>query len=1034
MNLNMKSVIAVVITWISCFTQNALSLRMSFSSNFAGSKLIHHDCGNSKQDQTTLLVMRKQKASDKRTSRLQRGLIDEISSLGASTLTSMPMYPAEPLVGVTKSPMANAIWNHKSVSNRNAFPDSRPTQQVSTGGRGRARKRAEVYSSLANYHSEFLAMLTAEYRAEEAEVLGRIEDSIDNPLSLEESGHALFDLYPERRGNIFSDEVYRFTKARDSVSHYNGATDSRLEASDGTTPLPVNHKFSTNDVILITLQPGGSGDFFGTASLPNHKDATSVEARVLNTGPTYIDVAMLGGAFESAFGPAPNNSSPSGRGDPRIRLRADRFFSNVPYLRMVSALGKLTSLPDRPVASTKPRIGEEDKANPKEREANHGPKIQLDPVIRDAIISTYGLSDDDIWRQSNNCDVHDIAKRISSAPFPKSVFLANQVLGFIQSNPGNLFRTFNGPQLKAIGAALTRKMTMIHGPPGTGKTSVAGAIAFGFVHQCRNLSPEMKVLACAFSNVGADNLAEEIKSLGLKVIRVGKASGVSEALWDITLDAAIDRDPEARKALQDAATATANLRMAQQHKSSAGRGNSASANNYKRDTATTAVKAAIEACRVAATRALREADVIVSTSIGAADARLLAACGIKTEEELEEAISLGSPASKKTEALRNVLAPDGLPALTLPFTIVDEACQSVEPGNLIPITASDSCRALVLLGDPCQLPPTVKTDTSGTGSSPLSQSLMTRLAYALPQPVIMSGQSDSTIKDETFLNAKPTRQAVSLVNYMSKITAAENNQIEVSSSYRKKFSGSLLLSLQYRMHPSISAFPSAVFYDGMLSTPSFLSSMRTFPRGLAKMFPCEDGSLGVRFVDVGGRSNERRGQSEARALTESRALSNSGEGVSSYSNEAEAKEIIEMLKTLFRQSTAATVPNSIGIVTPYSAQVALILSKLAADKELAELRRFLPNTSIEVKSVDAYQGRERDIIIVSCVRSNRNGRIGFLTDWRRMNVALTRAKTGLIIVGDRSTLNACGDKHWGALVKWCDGVGCVFPSSVKPQD
>ena len=72
----------------------------------------------------------------------------------------------------------------------------------------------------------------------------------------------------------------------------------------------------------------------------------------------------------------------------------------------------------------------------------------------------------------------------------------------------------------------------------------------------------------------------------------------------------------------------------------------------------------------------------------------------------------------------------------------------------------------------------------------------------------------------------------------------------------------------------------------------------------------------------------------------------------------------------------------------------------------------------------AYQGRERDLVIFSAVRSNRQGRIGFLTDWRRMNVALTRAKSGLIVVGDAETLKD-GDKHWGAFVHWCENMDCL---------
>ena len=175
---------------------------------------------------------------------------------------------------------------------------------------------------------------------------------------------------------------------------------------------------------------------------------------------------------------------------------------------------------------------------------------------------------------------------------PSSVKLANQVLSYIQNNPHNVFPTLNAPQLAAIGAALTRKLTLIQGPPGTGKTLTASAIAFGFTHQCRSISSNAKVLACAFSNVGSDNLADGFLKLGLKVVRVGKPSAVSKHLWDYTLDAAIDRDPNAQKALESAARATAQLAKVRSQKS----GNKSGMINERmaQELATAAVKQSIK--------------------------------------------------------------------------------------------------------------------------------------------------------------------------------------------------------------------------------------------------------------------------------------------------------------------------------------------------------------------------------------------------------------------------------------------------------
>lgn len=422
----------------------------------------------------------------------------------------------------------------------------------------------------------------------------------------------------------------------------------------------------------------------------------------------------------------------------------------------------------------------------------------------------------------------------------------------------------------------------------------------------------------------------------------------------------------------------------------------------------------LQACNIAATRALREADVIVATSIGAADAQLLAACGIYPDDEDEE-----RKASKKVAmdtqprtqfGIVREFAPDNLPPLSTPFVIIDEACQSVEPASLIPIVSTNSCRSLVMLGDPCQLPPTVRSDVSSTGESPLSVSLMSRLATSLPQPVTVTAQKDNTPLETKYLQSKPTMQAVSRVND----SGGEN------VSYRKQFAGSLLLSVQYRMHASIAAFSSAIYYNGLLSTPLPLSSARKFPGYLRSSYPSSS-DISVRFVQVGGRNNESK-----KAVTSGEDLPASASLVdptsnNSYSNDAEARQVVKMLTGLLSEEDS--FKGSIGVVTPYSGQVALIKSIMARDEEFRSLAQSYPH-EIEVKSVDAYQGRERDLIIFSAVRSNHHGRIGFLTDWRRMNVALTRAKNGLVVLGCAETLKE-GDKHWRAFVNWCDSMGCM---------
>jgi hypothetical protein len=237
--------------------------------------------------------------------------------------------------------------------------------------------------------------------------LSRIKASIDDPLGYEAAGFALFDLYPERRGNLYSDEVYRLVKAHDATTTFSEIDGSKERG------LPPNHKFSSNDVIMLTLQPQGSGDFFNLASLPTQGNA--IEARVLNSGPTYIDVALPNGSFEAAFGPAPNNQGPSGRGDSKMRLRADRFFSNIPYHRMVTALSQLTAIPDKQAQALAHAEENQTNDNNNNNQPTTSPheRIHMDELLKDVILSThaYGNPFSCYYQDNDYLDLQYLVRR-----------------------------------------------------------------------------------------------------------------------------------------------------------------------------------------------------------------------------------------------------------------------------------------------------------------------------------------------------------------------------------------------------------------------------------------------------------------------------------------------------------------------------------------------------------------------------------------------------------------------------------------------
>ncbi|RKP25022.1 AAA domain-containing protein [Syncephalis pseudoplumigaleata] len=249
---------------------------------------------------------------------------------------------------------------------------------------------------------------------------------------------------------------------------------------------------------------------------------------------------------------------------------------------------------------------------------------------------------------------------------------------------------------------------------------------------------------------------------------------------------------------------------------------------------------------------------------------------------------------------------------------------------------------------------------------------------------------------------------------------------------------SVMLEIQYRMHPGICAIPSEMFYDGRLRNGI---SAEDRPVPILPAFPDLPGSgmadavlPPVVLVDL-KRSTEKRASSK------------------SLKNESEIRLVIQLLQDLFEHNPDLSMRN-IGIITPYAEQrraihdivmstgAQLLRKARAAAAATNAGRRGAPpppSTSsspygknngqrptapmvagtedelLEVHTVDGFQGREKDVIIMSTVRSNMQGTVGFLRDWRRLNVAITRARRLLVIVGNIDTLSY--DEHWDGLIK-----------------
>jgi regulator of nonsense transcripts 1 len=180
----------------------------------------------------------------------------------------------------------------------------------------------------------------------------------------------------------------------------------------------------------------------------------------------------------------------------------------------------------------------------------------------------------------------------------------------------------------------------------------------------------------------------------------------------------------------------------------------------------------------------------------------------------------------------------------------------------------------------------------------------------------------------------------------------------------------------------IAEFSARTFYAGRLKS-GVEAKDRKPPRGL----PWPMQGVPIAFIDNGGEETS--------------------EGESKFNN-SEAEIVTRIVQDVFFQRELEIT--EIGVVTPYVAQVR-VLKRL--------VRNIIPDGAdpelLEVASVDNFQGREKDLIVFSAVRSNRTGTVGFLADWRRLNVMLTRARRGIVIVGNARTLKT--DEHWG---KWLE--------------
>ena len=472
----------------------------------------------------------------------------------------------------------------------------------------------------------------------------------------------------------------------------------------------------------------------------------------------------------------------------------------------------------------------------------------------------------------------------------RDLFYSHQKAGRFSFEPMK-FPWLNPTQERAVNEVLWAKdVAIVHGPPGTGKTTtLVEAIN-------ETLMRESQVLVCAQSNMAVDWISEKLVDRGINVLRIGNPTRVNDKMLGFTYERRFESHADypqlwaIRKAIRE-------LRKNRKKGSE----------NYHQKMDRLKSRAAEIEIRINA-ELFGEARVIACTLVGSA-------------HHLLEGMKFGT-------------------------LFIDEAAQALEAACWIPMRRASR---VILAGDHCQLPPTVKSIAALRAG--LGKTLMERIAENKPEVVT-------------------------------------------------------LLKIQYRMNDEIMRFSSDWFYGGKVESAPQIKYRSVL-----------DYDHPITWIDTSNEENQITIEGED-APEDSASTSSSVSAANQNSdlnfkeqfvgesfgriNKAEAELTLLTLAEYFTKIGKQRVLSEsidVGIISPYRAQVQY-LKKLIKKYEFFKPYRRL----ISVNTVDGFQGQERDVILISLVRSNDEGQIGFLKDLRRMNVAMTRARMKLIILGNKDTM------------------------------
>ncbi|CAJ1387331.1 unnamed protein product [Effrenium voratum] len=465
------------------------------------------------------------------------------------------------------------------------------------------------------------------------------------------------------------------------------------------------------------------------------------------------------------------------------------------------------------------------------------------------------------------------------------------------------FSALNASQQAAVRAVEGQNLGLIQGPPGTGKTTTTCQMIRRMVERRKKEGLRSGILVSADSNVAVDQLLAGLLRLGVKALRIGFPSKVTQELRAHTLLAQSEEHPlnakieETREALAQVKNALYSGQLKGKGKGLAHRDISL----HVRD---------IQKFEQQVTAELLDAaEVVCSTLIG---------CGA-----------------------------DALLQSSFDTVIIDEASQATEPRCLVAFQKAR--QQFIMVGDQKQLPPVV-------------------LCQAAEQKGLRYSLFDRLLNSPSLFNQE--------IN---------------------------MLQVQYRMHPLIREWPGSQFYGGRLQDGlpknAFSSSLMSKP-----FLPSRNPLM---FLDT----------SESEATAEFLRRFGRKACVATESQNSDGSKFnlleVELVKAVLLKLLEAG-EEDIGVISPYTAQVTQIKAALEAEKITQE---SMPREGrfVEVKTVDGYQGREKEVIILSCVRTEG---LGFLTDVRRLNVGITRAKSFLVVIGCGALLRS--DPVWRSYLRFLD--------------